>query len=131
MIPDQTVNNGHIDFRGFPLHLFVLLVLLVLLGPLYGAPGMMCTCRTFHSSIQDPNEQPLSRGNDDLGAPRIFVWRATVTQRAYDTNVYVISRAAHPWEERRWAAGHWTSPLNVELREPDSPAQNVLKMVDA
>lgn len=111
MIPDQTVNNGHIDFRGFPLHLFVLLVLLVLLGPLYGAPGMMCTCRTFHSSIQDPNEQPLSRGNDDLGAPRIFVWRATVTQRAYDTNVYVISRAAHPWEERRWAAG----PLGIGL----------------
>eukprot|EP00435_Cladocopium_sp_Y103_P050066 s691_g15.t1 len=28
----------------------------------------------------------------------IFVWRATVTQRAYDTNLYVISRAAHPWE---------------------------------
>ena len=99
MIPDQTVNNGHIDFRGFPLHLFVLLVLLVLLGPLYGAPGMMCTCSTFHSSIQVPSFRPYLGGT--MGAPRIFVWRATVTQRAYDTNVYVISRAAHPWEERR------------------------------
>lgn len=34
--------------------------------------------------------------------PRIFVWRATASQRAYDTNVYVISRHEHPWEEGWW-----------------------------
>ena len=29
---------------------------------------------------------------------RMFVWRPTATQRAYDTNVYVVSRTGNPWE---------------------------------
>ena len=29
---------------------------------------------------------------------RLFVWRASASQRAYDTNVYAISREHRPWE---------------------------------
>ena len=37
---------------------------------------------------------------------RFFVWRPTATQRAYDQNLYVVSRLRNPWEARQSAAKH-------------------------
>lgn len=37
-------------------------------------------------------------GLPEVRQKSVFAWRATVTQRAYDTNVYAVSRARHPWE---------------------------------
>ena len=44
------------------------------------------------TQLQYSQPQPVAKQK------AIFVWRATASQRAYDTNVYVISRHEHPWE---------------------------------